>query len=531
MRNKLVLTLITGILLAAAWPTYGIPVFIFFAFTPLLLVEHDIRMDDQGRKGLRVFGYAYLAFLIWNSITTWWIWYSTPFGMLFALLVNSLLMAIVFSLYHFTAKRFPPKIHLVFLPAIWMAFEKFHLNWDFSWPWLNLGNVFSEYTSWIQWYEYTGTFGGALWIWILNISVYLTILKFYATGDKKTLSKGIAKNVLFIAIPVIISMIILMRYQESAEKIEVVLYQPNVDPYTEKYDSSYTNTMIVKQMEEDTRGDIDRNTQYLIAPETALANNTSLESFDFSREKQELQLFAATNPNLKIITGADFFKLYGKSQKPPTLSANRSSRGDWFDVYNAAIQIDRKGQTQVYFKSKLVVGVETFPFKSILQPLLGNIMIDLGGTVLSRGTQEERSVFHSQDGSYNAAPIICYESVYGEYVSDYVKNGANFLAIITNDAWWDHTQGHQQHLSYARLRAIENRRSVARSANTGISALIDEKGTILKTLAYGVKGTVKGDITINNKKTFYTRYGDYIARIATLIAGFIFLFAIARKKG
>src|SRR5690606_39536003 len=90
-----------------------------------------------------------------NLITTWCIWYSTPFSMLFAILVNSLLMSFVFLLYHIVAKRLPAKIHLIFLAAIWMAFEKFHLNWDFSWPWLNLGNVFSENISWIQWYEYT----------------------------------------------------------------------------------------------------------------------------------------------------------------------------------------------------------------------------------------------------------------------------------------------------------------------------------------------------------------------------------------
>ena len=199
-------------------------------------------------------------------------------------------------------------------------------------------------------------------------------------------------------------------------------------------------------------------------------------------------------------------------------------------MYNAAVQLDNTGATQTYIKSKLVVGVENFPFKETLEPILGNIMIDLGGTVLSRATQEERGVFSSMDHAKNAAPIICYESVYGEFVTDYVKNGANFLSIITNDAWWDRTQGHQQHLSYARLRAIETRKSIARSANTGISALINEKGEILKTLDYGTKGVLKGSITINNTKTLYTKYGDFIARIATLLAGFILLFSIARKK-
>ncbi|MEM9685533.1 MAG: apolipoprotein N-acyltransferase, partial [Bacteroidota bacterium] len=190
----------------------------------------------------------------------------------------------------------------------------------------------------------------------------------------------------------------------------------------------------------------------------------------------------------------------------------------------------RTDSTQLYHKSKLVVGVETFPLKSVLEPLLGNIMLDLGGTIATKTTQEERGVFVSPDRKFKAAPVICYESVYGEFVTGYVKNEANFLAIITNDGWWSDTQGHKQHLSYARLRAIETRRSIARSANTGISALIDQKGTIISTLPYGTEGVLSGTIALNSSLTFYAKYGDYIARLALFIAGFLFLFGIARKK-
>ena len=527
MRKRLLLAALTGLLLSGAWPTYGFPLLVFFGFVPLMLLERDIRLSTDKNKALKVFGYAYLALLIWNSITTWWIWYSTPFGMFFALLVNTLLMAVIFLIFHFVARKLPPKIHLIFLPAIWMAFEKFHLNWDFSWPWLNLGNVFSENIAWIQWYEYTGSFGGALWIWAVNIGTFKAILKYRETGLPAQLSLGMAKQVLKIAIPIIISMVIWANYQEAEQLAEVVILQPNTDPYTEKYDQP--NEEVAREIVKMATPYIDPGTDYIIAPETMLANNSNMDAFPYSKEKYILQSFLSGYDSLELITGADFFRLYPQTERPSP-SANRTPRGDWFEVYNAAVDLNRNGDVQTYIKSKLVVGVENFPFKETLEPILGNIMIDLGGTVLSRATQEERSVFTSLGGNFRAAPIICYESVYGEYVTGYVRNGANFLSIITNDAWWDRTQGHRQHLSYARLRAIETRRSIARSANTGISALIDEKGQVLKTLDYGTKGVLKGNITINNRKTFYTRYGDFIARIATLIAGFILLFAVARKK-
>ncbi|MBC9796290.1 apolipoprotein N-acyltransferase [Sinomicrobium weinanense] len=528
-KNNLLLALVSGLLLAAGWPVYGVPILLFIAFVPLLLAEKNIRASGKKRRGLRLFAHAYLAFAVWNSITTWWIWYSTGFGMFFAIAVNSLLMTLVFWIFHLVARKLPPKIHLVFLPALWMAFEKFHLNWDFSWPWLNLGNGFSEYPSWIQWYEYTGTFGGDLWIWIVNIGLFKTVEHFILTKDKKRLALGVGKNVLMIAIPVVISLFIYHNYTIPSPKAEVVVLQPNIDPYSEKYQMGNNNMTMARDLVDIARGAMDDDTDYVIAPETALPEGVNIDGFKRSRARAVLQQLPAEYPGLNVITGADFYRRYRQGEKP-TPTANRINGGGWYDAYNAALQVDNTDSLQFYIKSKLVVGVENFPFKEILEPLLGNIMIDLGGTIASKGIQKERSVFTSENGKYKAAPIICYESVYGEFVTGYINKGANFLAIITNDGWWSDSQGHKQHLSYARLRAIETRRSVARSANTGISAFIDQRGKVLKTLPYGSKGALKGKISLNEKKTFYATYGDYIARLAIMVAVLILLYAIGRKK-
>ena len=176
-----------------------------------------------------------------------------------------------------------------------------------------------------------------------------------------------------------------------------------------------------------------------------------------------------------------------------------------------------------------MVGVENFPYQDILKPVLGDVMIDLGGTVAMKTTQPDREVFTLKD-SVSTAPIICYESIYGEYVTGYVKNGAQFLSIITNDAWWGNTAGHRQHASYAKLRAIETRRSVARSANTGISEIIDPTGKVTHKLGYEKQGTLSGKIILNDEITFYALHGDYIARISKFLALFIFLFAIVGFK-
>jgi len=198
-------------------------------------------------------------------------------------------------------------------------------------------------------------------------------------------------------------------------------------------------------------------------------------------------------------------------------------------MYNAAAMINAGNNPPIYYKSKLVVGVELFPYQTILRPLIGESLINLGGSVASLGTQKQRSVFAIKD--VKLAPIICYESIYGDFVNGYVKKGAQFLAVITNDGWWQNSQGHKQHLMLSKLRSIENRRDLVRSANTGVSAIINQKGDLLQHLDYGTKGILKASINLNNRLTFYNRYGDYIARVSQFLSILLLLTTfLGRKK-
>ena len=203
--NHLVLSLSTGILLGLSWPTQGLTLLIFGALVPLLYVEESIRKDTGKRKGLRLFCFSYLSFLTWNLITTWWLFNSTLFGMLFANLCNSLFYALIFLLFYWAKGRLPLRSAHIFLVSLWLAFEKLHLIWDFSWTWLNLGNVFSEQIYWIQWYEYTGTFGGSLWVLSLNLWFFY-ILKKQNFKLSKDLVPRLVPPLLFLALPIAFSL-------------------------------------------------------------------------------------------------------------------------------------------------------------------------------------------------------------------------------------------------------------------------------------------------------------------------------------
>lgn len=116
------------------------------------------------------------------------------------------------------------------------------------------------------------------------------------------------------------------------------------------------------------------------------------------------------------------------------------------------------------------------------------------------------------------APIICYESIYADYVSKFVDKGAQIIFIITNDGWWKDTGGYQQHSMYAKLRAIESRRYIARTANTGISSIINHLGETEISLGWDIRGVIEYSIPLLNNKTFYVRHGDYIGRISAFIS-------------
>ncbi|SDL64693.1 apolipoprotein N-acyltransferase [Chryseobacterium taihuense] len=532
----LLLTLISAMLLSVSWPTYGIPFFIFTALVPLLMMEHGVsKFSDYKRKSWMVFGLSYLCFVIWNVVTTGWLYGSkNPDGshsmmaVLFPVLVNSFLYSLVFQCYHWYKNAQGTYWGLAFFAAIWMCFEKFHLNWELTWPWLNLGNVFSDYPKVIQWYDTLGATGGSFWILLINILIFYTIRIWEAGRKRKSLIINASLVTVLIGLPMIISII---KYNQFEEKpigeVNVLLLQPDLNPYGEKY--SKDSITILKELltlaESNSKGKID----YYIAPETAIPGRGSISETAF--EKSELlnsvKDFLSKHPQSVFATGISSHQYFFNKEKLPKDAYQINDRV-WVESYNSAVQIIPNQKVEVYHKGKLVPGVEIFPYMNVLKPLLGDAMINLGGTVASLGTDKERVAFKNPFNKGKLAPIICYESIYGEFTTEYVKKGANFLTIMTNDSWWGVTEGHRQLLSYAKLRAIETRREIARSANSGISAHINAKGEILEDTFYGDQTALFAKINLYEGKTFYVRSGDLLSRISMFALGFLLFYFLIK---
>lgn len=531
------LTLISAMLLSISWPTYGVPFFIFFALVPLLMMEHGVsKFSDYNRKSWVVFGLSYLCFVIWNAVTTGWLYGSkNPDGshsmmaVLFPVLVNSFLYALVFQCYHWYKNAQGTYWGLAFFIAIWMSFEKFHLGWELTWPWLNLGNVFSDYPKMIQWYDTLGATGGSFWILSVNVLIFYTV-RIWQAGRKR---KDLIKNTSIVAVLIIIPMVIsVVRYNSFNEKpigsVNVLMLQPDLDPYAEKYskDSLTIESDLLDLAEKNSKGKID----YYIAPETALPGRGSISerSFEKSLILNNLKAFLVKHPGAVFVTGISSHKFYTSKENLP-VEAYQLNPGLWVESFNSAVQVAPNRNVEVYHKGKLVPGVEIFPYMNYLKPLLGDAMLNLGGTVASLGTDKERMAFSNPFNKGKMAPIICYESIYGEFTGDYVKKGANFLGIMTNDSWWGVSEGHKQLLSYARLRAIETRREIARAANSGISAHINAKGEIIEDTFYGDKTALFAKVNLYDQLTFYTKAGDLLSRFSIFALGFLLFYFLIKR--
>lgn len=515
----IIYSLISGFSFIIAWPSSPFVPVIFISFLPILLLYDAIQTGNQNRKALRFLFFTYAAFLIWNIGTTYWVYNSTAAGGIFAMVVNALLMTIPFAFFYFVRRRTNERIGLFAFICFYLVFEYWHINWQLAWPWLTLGNVFAKSPLLVQWYEYTGVFGGSLWILVCNVLMYLTIKSAFS-------KKRIMTTLCTVTIPILFSLFMYYTYEENGVEIEVVVVQPNLDPYTEKFSGSPKAVPYDVQFErmlQLSNKVRTSQTRFILWPETALPIDVNEDKLFMHPFVSYLVAYTQKN-NLSILTGIDSHRFVDALHATPT-SRITSDHVYFYDSYNAAMLINPDSTVSIYHKSRMVPGVESLPYPEIF----GFVSSSLGGIVQSIGKDTIARALTNHTG-IAVAPVICYESIFGAYVSEYITNGANFIGIITNDGWWGNTQGHKQHFQYARLRAIEQRKAVARAANTGTSGFINQRGDVLQENQYGVQDALVQKIKINTIHTFYSKHGDIIGFLALLLSPLIFIYSFFSKR-
>jgi apolipoprotein N-acyltransferase len=518
--HLLLLSVLSGLLLAAAWPVHGFTPLIFVALVPLFFVQQEL--GDTGRKGL--FWLAWLAFLIWNILTTWWIWNSTAGGAIAAILLNSVFMTIVFQVFHISKKwLFNNRRGFGILLFYWISWEYFHMHWALTWPWLTLGNVFASRHLWIQWYEYTGVLGGSFWVILTNILIYNIIRNMLAKENLRlTVNGGLL--LLLLAVPLGFSFYLYSHYRETQHPVNVVVVQPNVDPYTEEF--SVPPARLLQRNLQLAKQKVNDSTDYVVFPESAIQENIWEGSLRRSQSIRTLKNFIRPYPKLSAVIGASTFRWLNPGEKR-TSAARLYRKGMYYYAYNTAFFIDHSPYVQIHHKSVFVPGVEEMPDWFFLKPLQ-KFAINLGGTVGTLKGDDHVTLFRNDRTGTAIATAICYESVYGGYLARYVRAGAQIIFVITNDGWWGHTPGYRQHFLFSVLRAIELRRDVARSANTGTSGFINQRGDVFEKTPYWKPAVISRTLNLNDRLTYYAENGDQIARISAYISALILLVSLVQ---
>lgn len=522
-RKKLfILSIVGAVILSLGFPPLFTAPLILVGFIPFLLIEDFVSNKNTVIRKCELFKYTFTGFILWNILVTFWVSNSALAAGFVAIALNALFMCVPFVLFHVVKVKTGKIAGYLSFIVFWISYEYLHHHWELSWPWLTLGNSLAQYPKMVQWYEYTGTTGGTLWILLSNFLLYFSF-KSWLNNKKYAIVASISWALL-IAFPIIISINIYSNYQPKGIAQTVEIVQPNFEPHYEKFE--VPEKVQLTRFINLSKSMLDSTVDYLVFPETSF-ESINASSIQSDRNILWLERMVNEYPKLKLVTGTSTYKVYEDSEpKPKTVREKDLVNGDviYYDNHNSAIQISSGSDSiPLYLKSKFVPGAEIFPYNHLLF-FLKPLVDKLGGSTAGLTAQKERSVFGS--GTFSVAPIICYESIYSEYCTEYIKKGANALFILTNDGWWDDTPGYRQHLKLGALRAIETRRSIARSANSGCSAFINQLGEIEQPTQYGVQAVIKQKMLFNDEITFYVKHGDIISKIALAITLLIFCFLL-----
>ncbi len=533
LRKEWFLLFLSGVLLGISFPPFPFPftILIFFALVPYLyVVEKRQTLGEKNRA-------TYLTFFVFSVITLYWVgsWQkqADPFLMIAGgtlLFVNPLFFLIPSTLQYFVKKIFPKREVIFFFPLFWVTYEYLYMLTDLSFPWLTLGNGLAKFSAFIQIADIIGAVGLSMVIIYINIFLYKTIINFKNNRVKFWINISAAALIFLLVISY--GFYKLSTFQSSNEKIRVGLIQPNLDPW-DKWSGGnldrITNLYLGLSQQA-----VNNGAKIIFWPETALP--VFLLDGSNSRTLDSIYTFLRKN-NVYLLTGMPDVKYYFKGDKIPS-DAIKSKQGNfYYTMYNGIILLSPDSwKIQHYGKMKLVPFGERVPFVSTF-PFLGDLIkwgVGISGWNVGKDTTnfslpykiEEN--FLSKD-SIQINGLVCYESIFPYFVDNFVHRGAEIIAVVTNDSWYGKSSGPYQHEDIAVLRAVENRRSVIRAANGGISCIIDPLGRIKQQTELFTKSFLVGDVPLEFSDSFFTNHSLIIPTISSVVSLWVLGFFILKK--
>ena len=526
--------LAAGIFYSVSFPPVDFSYLICFSFVLLI----DVIVNSRSLK--QVIFRSYSVFFIASLIGVSWIGLSGMrenadkfliAGGVFVVFVYPLFFVLPSVLFFLLNRNFKSSgkeiLSLAAFPLLWTGFEYLQTFGQINFPWLFAGNSQSFNLSKIQYAEYTGVFGVTFWICLLSVLLFILFKNIKSPAYKinpKNISLGIAILLIFI-LPDIFNLLNTKSYPETG-KVKIGIVQPNINPWEkwagkrQELISGYIDQIITIKKDHPDVG-------MIILPETALPYYFRERIFE---ERLEMLLNVCDSIETPLLIGTPDLEYYKDQNSAPQDAKIMKSSGLKYDTYNTAVLFEPETDPddfQKHQKIKLVIGSERMPYQEILS--FTQSIISWGVGLSSWQIGQDTNIFTLPgDQKFNTA--VCYESVYPGFYAGFVNKGAEFSVIITNDGWWGKFFGTYQHNRFAVFRAIENRRWIARCANTGISDFIDPLGNYYLETEINEKVNIVHEVGLINEKTFYTENGDVFSECCLITGMLLFAFSFFNRN-
>jgi apolipoprotein N-acyltransferase len=525
--HHIILPLLSGVLLGFSyptWPSVRLEPLAWVGLVPLLLsVEHEIRFPPFFRK-------VWLATFITCLISLWWVSLATFTGGVLTIFVQSLFSTVPFVLFYLIKKRAGHRYALFALPFVWTGWEWAYMQQELSFGWLTFGNSQANLLWMVQYADITGVWGVSFWLVSFNV---LTLLLFRERACIRKTSLITAAMVLMIAAPLGYAWYIFGNAgrDDGARTVRVTLVQPDIDPH-QKWGGIGPDETMTRLFRLTARSLSTGRADLVLWPETAIPFSI--------RDPENLIYMSAVRSsvdrwNTPLLTGFP-----DRERAPHAIGSRDAAAGlrddasdGTFRSYNASMLLQPGDSgVQIYHKMRLVPFGERVPFSEYL-PFLERLSFSLSGIMSwDRGRDAAvLSVRDSRGGAFRIANIICYESIFPGLVAEFVARGAQLVTLVTNDGWYGTSYGPWQHAAIGRLRCIENRRSMARCANTGVTLFYDRFGRTIAETPWWESSVLTADVRLENGLSWYTLHPDLLPKACVAIGGALALLgALAKKK-
>ena len=477
------LALLSGVLIGAAYPPSPLGFLAWFGFVPLIHLLYNAS-PVEGAK------WSFLTGVTVNIITVYWFGLNSGAG-LFPVFLSLTGAVLYLSIYWIIFGMCTSWYHqrtgygLAVLPIFWVGMEYIRSYGPLAFPWINLALTQTFSLPLLQIADVTGSTGISFWIVLINAILYAG----YGSSIGLKNSLKIVTLLLVLISSLGVYRISSIRNETIVDQISIAIVQPNIDP-NQKWEADFRDK-IFDIMDSLHTESIDLQPDLILWPEAALPVYLRIT-------------YAARRPILRKVRDSGIPLLTGT---PDRINRENNER----DYYNGALYFTPDGSMKMYYKMHLVPFAEYIPFSEKF-PILKRLNFGQGNFTSGR----DFTLFEVDSVPFGN--LICYESSIPTIVSQFVRHGAKFLSIETNDSWCGHTSGVYQHFQIARLRAVENRVAIARSANTGISSLILPTGEIAKKIPYNEQKIILAEIPIRDLASFYMRFGELFAIICSLIS-------------